>query len=181
MGGSKALVELNRRPLISYPIDALWRALGNVAIVAKIDTKLPSMPGVAVWVEPDHPRHPLVGIVHALGVAEGRPVVVCAADMPFVTPEAIERIAGTDPGPGGAVVASADGAPEPLLACYHPRALPPLSELLSRGPGPMREAVESLRPVLYEVPNPDVVFNINSPSDLLQAAAMIDRRRAGRR
>ena len=181
IGGAKAVVELNRRPLITYPIDAVWRALGNVAIVAKADTQLPNVPGVAVWIEPDEPRHPLVGIVHALGLAEGRPVLVCAADMPFVTPQVIDRIARADPGHGCAVVASGQGELQPLLACYHHGALEPLTELLSGSLGPMRDAVAALSPALYEIEDPDVLFNVNSPSDLLQAAAMIDRRRAGRR
>jgi molybdopterin-guanine dinucleotide biosynthesis protein A len=181
IGGAKAVVELHRRPLISYPIDAVWRALGNVAIVAKGDTKLPNVPGVTVWIEPNQPRHPLVGIVHALGLAEGRPLLVCAADMPLVTPEVIDRIARADPGDGSAVVASVDGHLQPLLACYHRGALEPLMRLVSGSPGPLREAVETLSPLRYEVDDPDVLFNVNSPSDLLQAAAMLDRRRAGQR
>ena len=137
--------------------------------------------GVSVWVEPDQPRHPLAGIVHALGVADGRSVLVCAADMPFVTPDVIERIARADPGRSSAVVASIERELQPLLACYQPASLDPLTQLLSRTPGPLREAVAALRPVRYELEDPEVLFNVNSPSDLLQAAAMIDRRRASRR
>jgi molybdopterin-guanine dinucleotide biosynthesis protein A len=110
-------------------------------------------------------------------MAEGRPVLVCAAYMPFVTPEVIDGIARADPGRGCAVVASGQGEPQPLLACYHQRALEPLSKLLPGSLAPMRDAVAALKPVLYEVEDPDVLFNVNSPSDLLQAAAMIDRRR----
>jgi len=92
IGGSKAVVNLNGRPLISYPLEAMWRALGQVAIVAKIDTELPSVAGVTVWIEPDEPRHPLLGVVHALGLADGRPVLVCPVDLPFVSPGLIRRI-----------------------------------------------------------------------------------------
>jgi molybdenum cofactor guanylyltransferase len=177
IGGAKAIVELNRRPLISYPLDAVWRALGNVAIVAKIDTPLPNVPGVTIWIEPDQPQHPLVGIVHALGLADGRPVLVCAADMPFVTPRLINEIARASPGASCAVVATSDGSPQPLLACYHPAALEPLARAI--GPElPLREAVAGLAPASYEVEDPDELFNINSPDDLLQAAAMIDSRKA---
>lgn len=180
IGGDKAVVELVHRPLISYPVEAVWRALGNVAIVAKFDTELPSMPGAEIWVEPQEPRHPLTGILHALGLAEGRPVLVCASDMPLVTSELIGRIARTKPSGTPAVVASAAGEIEPLLGCYHPSALRPLRAAAGDPGIALREAVASLRPRLFEVEDPSWLFNVNSPSDLLQVAGMLDRRRAGR-
>lgn len=181
IGGSKATVELNRRPLISYPLEAVWRALGNVAIVAKIDTELPSLPGAVIWIEPQEPRRPLTGIVHAISLAEGRPVMVCACDMPLVTPELIGRIARADPGGAPAVVASGRGEIQPLLGCYQPSALAPLSAAV-RAPGiPLRDAVAALGPAQYEVDDPDCLFNVNSPDELLQASGLLDRRRASRR
>jgi molybdopterin-guanine dinucleotide biosynthesis protein A len=178
IGGSKAIVELNRRPLISYPLESVWRALGNVAIVAKIDTELPSLPGVTVWIEPQEPRHPLTGILHALAVAEDRPVLICAADLPFVTPDLIGEIAHADPGIAPAVVATSDGRSQPLLACYQPTALELLCGAGSRAELPLRESIAWLDPVFYEVDDSDALFNINSPDDLLQAAGMIDQKKA---
>jgi molybdopterin-guanine dinucleotide biosynthesis protein A len=180
LGGSKALATLNRRALISYPLEAVWRALGNVTIVAKSDTELPSVLGAAVWIEPQEPRHPLTGIVHAISLAEGRPVLICASDMPLVTPALIGAIARADPGGAAAVVASFHGEIQPLLACYQPSALEPLSEA-ARDPGiRLRDAVGALNPACFEVEDPDCLFNVNSPDDLLQATAMLDRRRATR-
>jgi molybdopterin-guanine dinucleotide biosynthesis protein A len=180
MGGSKAIVNLRGRPLISYPLEAMWRAFGSVAIVAKIDTELPSVTGVTVWVEPDEPRHPLLGIVHALGLAEGRPVMVCAVDLPFVTPGLIRRIAETECEAASAVIATAAGKSQPLLGCYRAAALERLTAALKRSDIPVREAVAGLDPVLHEVEDADALFNINSPDDLLQATAMLDGRDASR-
>src|SRR5919112_5249330 len=82
IGGDKAVVELANRPLLLYPLEALRSVTPEVAVVAKRDTALPSLAGEAnVWVEPDEPRHPLTGIVHALRLSAGRPVLVVAADM----------------------------------------------------------------------------------------------------
>jgi molybdopterin-guanine dinucleotide biosynthesis protein A len=178
IGGSKAIVNLRGRPLISYPLEAMWRALGNVAIVAKIDTELPSVAGATVWVEPDEPRHPLLGIVHALGLAEGRPVMVCAVDLPFVSSGLIRRITETERGTAPAVIATGDGRSQPLLGCYHPEALERLTAALQREDVPVVEAVASLDPRSYAVEDPDALFNVNSPDDLLQASAMLDRRHA---
>jgi molybdenum cofactor guanylyltransferase len=175
IGGSKAVLRLHGRPLISYPLEAMRQALGDVAIVAKADTQLPSLPGVTVWVEPDAPRHPLVGITQALGLAAGRAALVCAADMPLVTAEAISEIAraaGSTRAP--AAVASSGGAMHPLLGCYEPAAAGAL--LAADHDASLREAVAALDPLMLEVEDPDVLFNVNTPDDLLQAAAMIDRR-----
>src|SRR5690349_6719821 len=118
MGGSKAIVNLNGRPLISYPLESMWRALGNAAIVAKMDSALPGVAGVTVWIEPDEPRHPLTGIVHALGLADGRAVLVCPVDLPFVSAGLIRRIARVPRGGGPAVIAALDGRTQPLLGRY---------------------------------------------------------------
>lgn len=177
IGGSKAVVNLHGRPMISYPLEAMWRALGTVAIVAKIDTQLPSVAGVTVWIEPDEPRHPLAGIVHALGLAEGRPVMLAPVDLPFLTSGLIRRIVETDGRGAPAVIAGSGGRTQPLLGCYQPTALEPLSAALKRHDVPVREAVAALEPVIYEVEDADELFNINSPDDLLQASAMLGRRR----
>lgn len=180
MGGSKAIVNLRGRPLISYPLEAMWRALGSVAIVAKIDTELPSVAGVTVWVEPDEPRHPLFGIVHALGLAGERPLMVCAADLPFVTSGLIRRIADTDHGGAPAVIATGAGHSQPLLGCYQPAALERLTAALQRPDVRVREAVAAIKPLACPVEDPEALFNVNSPDDLLQATAMLDRLHARR-
>ncbi|HTX44838.1 MAG TPA: NTP transferase domain-containing protein, partial [Solirubrobacteraceae bacterium] len=98
IGGDKAIVELQGRPLISYPLEAVREALGQVAILAKADTKLPYVSGVTVWIEPEPRAHPLIGITQALALADGRPVLVCGADLPFVSARLIRKLARTNPG-----------------------------------------------------------------------------------
>jgi molybdopterin-guanine dinucleotide biosynthesis protein A len=180
IGGSKAVVQLAGQPLITYPLDAVRTALGDVAVIAKADTELPSLPGVTVWVEPDSPRHPVLGIIQALALADGRSVVVCAVDLPFVTPELIYRLATADLGRVPAVVACRGTDVQPLLGCYAPRALEPLRTGLPADP-PVRELVASLQPRMLDVGDHELLFNINSPEDLLHAAAILDgRARASR-
>jgi molybdenum cofactor guanylyltransferase len=180
IGGSKATVQLHGTPLIAYPLEAVREALGDVAIVAKTDTELPSLPGVTVWIEPDTPRHPLVGIMQALALAERRPVLVCAADLPFVTGDLIRELAGADPGRAPAVLAAWDGDAQPLLGCYQPLALDLLQQGEFAPDAPLRERIASIEPLLFEVDDPELLFNVNTPDDLLQAAAMLDRHPASR-
>jgi molybdopterin-guanine dinucleotide biosynthesis protein A len=175
IGGSKGIVNLRGRPLIAYPLEALRGALGDVAIVAKADTELPSLPGVTVWIEPDSPRHPLLGLIEALGLADGRPVVVCPSDMPFVTAELIRALARADPGAAPAVVAGCEGRMQPLLGCYQPQTIELLRAIPIEGDVSLGEAIAGIGAAIYEVQEPDELFSVNAPDDLLQAAAMLDQ------
>jgi len=178
IGGQKPTVELDGKPLICYPLEAVGQVLARVAILAKTGTALPPLSGVAVWIEPESPRHPLVGITQALALAGGRPVLVCAGDMPFVTPELVRRLVKADPGRAPAVVACSGGRMQPLLGCYQPRALDLLSGPARAASGRLMDVVAGINPVRLEVDDPEELFDIDSPDDLLQAAAMLDRRRA---
>ena len=170
MGGAKATVLLAGRPLISYPLEALSAVLGEVVVLAKADTELPSLPGTTVWVEPDTRHHPAIGIVQALGLAGGRSVLVCAGDLPFVAPAIVRDLSAADPGLAPAVVASSGGSVQPLLGCYQPLA----ADLLRPGDErPLREQIAALSPQLLEIEDPRAMFNVNAPEDLLQAAALL--------
>jgi molybdopterin-guanine dinucleotide biosynthesis protein A len=164
MGTAKAGVELAGRPLIAYPLAALTAACGRVLVVAKADSDIGGVDAER-WDEPDEPRHPLAGITYALERA-AEPILVCGADMPFVTAEVVEAIAAELRPDASAVVAVSDGRLEPLLAAYAPSALEPLRA--APGEEPLRRSVEALRPALIEVA-PDVVFNVNTPDDLAEA------------
>jgi len=176
MGGSKLTVALRGRPLITYPLEALRAALRDVAVIGKPDLELPSMSGVMVWIEPVEPSHPLVGVVEAIALAGGRSVLVCAGDLPFVTPSLIMRLANTSANGAPAVIAAGRSGPQPLLGCYRPEAAALLADAARRANGPVRDAVLSIGPRLLEVGDEQELFNVNSPDDLLLAAAILDQR-----
>jgi molybdopterin-guanine dinucleotide biosynthesis protein A len=175
LGGAKATAELCGRPLIDYPLRALQSALTDVAIVAKAETELPVATGTTVWIEPAAPSHPLVGIVHALGLAAGRPVLVCAADMPFVTPDHVTSIVTTDPLGAPAVVPTCDGLLQPLLALYLPRAAAALGPGALAASRPLRQEIAAIGPRLLEFEDRRAFFNVNTPEDLTRARAILER------
>jgi len=177
IGGAKALVALQGRPLNEYPLEVLRSVLTDVVVIAKPDTELPTLSGVRIWIEPAGPRHPLTGIVEALARADGRAVLVCATDLPFVSPAVIERLARHPVPRAPLVVASRGEEIQPLLACYHPGTAPRLSAAVAEG-RPMRDVVGAFDPHMVEVDDPDVLFNINTPDDLERAAELLVRRRA---
>jgi molybdopterin-guanine dinucleotide biosynthesis protein A len=174
LGGDKAIVELEGRALIHYPLEALHSVCDDVAVVAKRDTLLPSLSGVAdLWIEPDEPRHPLVGVAHALGRAVGRPVLVVAVDLPLVDAATLRAIASADVEPETTVVApTAYGRLQPLCALYAPQAL---AAGLNRFDPSARtiEVVESLGVRVVEGLDETAFFNVNGPEDVLQASVLI--------
>jgi molybdenum cofactor guanylyltransferase len=165
MGAAKPTRTLADRPLASYPADALAQVCERVAIVAKPGAELPDLPGVERWDdEPVEPRHPLTGIVHALERAGGAPVLVCAADMPFVTADALRTLAAA----GALAVAVSDGVLQPVLGLYTPDVLPALRA--AEPDAPLTRTVEALEPELVPLP-PDEVRSIDTPEDLANAEA----------
>jgi molybdenum cofactor guanylyltransferase len=169
--GSKAAAQLAGRPLVEYPLEALAEVCERVAVVCKRGTRLPELAGVERWDEPDEPRHPLTGIVHALETA-GAPVLVCAADMPFVTADACRTLiqgAGGSP----AVVASAAGVLQPTFGLYAPTAL----DVLRAAPpdAPLTRTVEALDPARVALP-PSLVRSVNTPEELADAEALLAAR-----
>lgn len=175
IGGDKAVVELAGRPLISYPVQALRAVLNDVKVLVKPGTPLPGLAGVEIWTEPPEPHHPLVGILQALRNAAPRPVLICAADMPFLSPAAIGELAGADPGGAPAVVAARDGGLEPLLGCYRPQAADLLAAAALDAREPLRTAVAAIGPRLLEL-DPQLLFNVNTRADLARAEQILNRR-----
>ena len=173
LGGDKARLEIAGRPLVAWPLAALAAALAEVVVVAKRDTPLPELGDVEVWHEPDQPRHPGAGIAHALERAAGRPVLVCAGDMPLVTPELVRRLAGEDADGAPAVVPRAGGRLQPLLARYEAAALPALRA--AAPDAPLTAVVEALGPRVVELPDEGPFLNVNTPADVAAAAQFLSR------
>jgi molybdopterin-guanine dinucleotide biosynthesis protein A len=162
MGGvSKATLELDGRPLAVHVADILADACDEVAIVCKPDTEVPEIAGVDRWNEPEEPRHPLTGIVHALERAGG-PVLVCAVDMPWITPDACRSLLDAAPG-GVAAVAAAEGELCPVFGVYATEALATLRD--APDDAPLRQTVEALDPTRVALP-PALLRSVNEPGDL---------------
>lgn len=175
MGGDKAGAELGGRPLISYPLEAAHAAAAEIVVVAKPDTPLPAL-DVRVLREPAEPVHPLCGIVAALQYADGRAVVVAAADMPFLTGELLAWMEALD---APLAVPSLGGRLHPLLGRYGPELLEQLKSAL-KAERALQEAVSEMAPRLIEAGelerfgDPErLLFNVNAPEDLEEAEARL--------
>ncbi|MCW3002713.1 MAG: molybdenum cofactor guanylyltransferase [Conexibacter sp.] len=172
LGGDKAIVELEGRPLVLYPLEALHEVCDEVAIVAKRDTLLPPLSGLAdLWIEPDEPRHPLTGVAHALRLAAGRPILVVAVDLPLMDAATLRGLAATDPAGAAAVVPRVHGRLQPLCALYTPGALSGLAAFDESARA--TDVVVSLGIREVQPADPTAFFNVNRPEDVLQASVLI--------
>ena len=184
LGGAKANARLGGRALIEWPLAALRGVLGaEVVVVAKRDTALP--PGLTVWIEPDEPRHPATGLAFALERGQTphgkgsdpspkrvRPVLACAADLPFVPAELLRALLA-DESDAPAVVPRAGGRLQPLLALYRPAALPVLRA--APADAPLTATVEAMAPAILDWPDAAAFFNVNDADDLARAEARLIR------
>lgn len=188
MGGDKPARLLAGRPLVAYPLEALWAACERVALVCKPreagGTARPgataasiALPAGDIWDdEPLEPRHPAAGIAHALDRAGAR-VLVCAADMPFVTADdcrALIDAAASDPD-ALAVIAAVRGGrtAQPTFGVYAPAAAAVLRTAATRG-DPLRRVAEELSAVVVELPA-ERLRSVNSEEEL----AVVERELRG--
>jgi len=175
MGAPKAMVQLASRPLVSRVVSTVGSAGLDAVVVAKPDSPLPRL-DCRLLSEPSEPRHPLTGVLAALGASAGRGVVAIACDMPFVPAKLLAWLAQLE---APVAVCEFGGKLEPLLGRYSPEVAEALGAKLAAGAA-MRDAVADLDPhVISErsvarFGNPErIFFNINSPEDLERAEQLL--------
>jgi molybdenum cofactor guanylyltransferase len=178
MGEPKAVVELAGRPLVGRVVSTVGSAGLEPIVVAKPDSPLPPL-DCRVLSEPSEPRHPLTGLLTALQSSAGRGVVAIACDMPLVPARLLSWLARIE---APAAVCEVGGRLEPLLGRYSSSTAAVLAEALARGAA-MREAVAALDPrvvgeaELARFGDPErIVFNVNSPEDVIAAERLLARR-----
>ena len=169
------MVELASRPLVARVVGIVGAAGLDPVVVAKPDSPLPRL-DCRVLAEPSEPRHPLTGVLAALGASAGRGVVAIACDMPLVPAKLLGWLAQLEE---PVAVCEVNGRLEPLLGRYSPQVSDRLGEALAAGAS-MRDAVAALDP--FVVPEERVArfgdperifFNVNSPEDLATAEEML--------
>lgn len=177
MGEPKAMVELAGRPLVARVAATVGSAGLEPIVVAKPDSPLPPL-DCRVLSEPSEPRHPLTGLLTALDASAGRGVVAIACDMPLVPAKFLTWLSQIEE---PVAVCEVGGRLEPLLGRYSTEASESLAAALAEGVA-MRDAVAALDPyVIAEAEiarfgDPErIVFNVNSPEDLIAAAELLGR------
>lgn len=145
LGRNKPLVEIDGRTVLSRILEATAQFADAVLAVREVppfrralaaegwepgaegagppgSVTLRSPPGRALLVVPDPVPDlgPLAGVASGLGAAHGAICVVLAGDLPFVTPDLVDRLSGelANDAEVDAVVPRARGRAQPLCAAY---------------------------------------------------------------
>lgn len=183
MGGrTKALVELNGKPLAAHVADALSQLFEEVFLVARSPKGLGDIGQRIVLDRFDH-RSSLTGIHAALDGADTDYVFISACDTPFIQPTVVNLLLDQLHTGADIIVPIRDGWYfYPLCALYSKSCLPVIDKHLNAGqlqtvaffdevsvaPVPL-EAIMPFDPTLRSL------FNINTPEDLETARSMLQQ------
>ncbi|MCB1246181.1 MAG: molybdenum cofactor guanylyltransferase [Acidimicrobiia bacterium] len=162
MGSPKGEVELDGVPFID-------RAIGTLSLVVSEVVVCGGAYGGSLPLLPDTTRGvgPLAGLRAALDYASGRPVAVCAVDMPLVSIELMRRLSDPQVGRNEVRVAQAngDGTVQPLCGTYGPGAIDVIDTMLTEGLRSVHGLLDRLD-VSYVGADDSLIVNINTPDDL---------------
>jgi molybdopterin-guanine dinucleotide biosynthesis protein A len=186
MGRDKRLIEVEGEPMARRVARALAAGTDELLVVVALGGGLPpeivDRLDARVIEDSRTDAGPLAGLEAALATAAHEPVVVAAADMPWLSAEVVRglvaALAEAALRVDGVAIATGRGI-EPLLACYRWRLLPTVTRLLDGGERRMGALIEASRiEPMPEAswrqldPSGASVRNLNSPADL--PAGMLD-------
>ena len=141
MGRDKTVLEFNGQTLLQRTVALLQTIFPSVLVSVRSLRQDVTVPQV-VDEYPD--AGPLAGLCAGLAKVDTPWVFAAAADMPFLLPEVIRRLAESREGVQ-AVVPVIQGCPQPLAAYYASSALPELQVSLTMpGKHSLRGALERL-------------------------------------
>ena len=174
MGSDKALLEVDGQRLVDRAMAVLTAVADPVIEVG------PGWSGVPAVREDPPGAGPLAAL--GMGAAALRaaghdgPVLVLAVDMPRVTVELLEFLAGRAGGDIDTAVPRAGGYPQPMCARYGPIVLAAVDERLAAGARSLRDLLETMAAdghVAWVEPDewaavagPEAFTDVDTPEDL---------------
>ena len=177
MGTPKAALLLDGRSLAAWSLRALSAAAPETVQIGG-----DCLEDVAIPIWPDHKPDcgPIGGLETALVAATGRPVVVCAIDMPFVPAALLRRALCTIRNGALAAVPRWRGRWHPLCAAYAPDMLAPIGAWIDAGHRDLQTLLDLVgasplgASTLLSYGEPEkLLLNVNRPEDLDLARSWI--------
>ena len=177
IGCDKATVELDGRPLISYPVGALKSAGLDVVLALRSGQEmLAGLDDVSFVHDEFEGAGPLGGLHALLKWMPGEWALVVSCDQPFVRVNLLHGIMSHSDCTADAVVARMSECLQPMPGLFRKTCLPFVEEALAKGEMGLRNLLHHIR--LYELEGEEIdrldferssFININTPEDLANA------------
>jgi len=184
MGGDKATLVLGGRTLLQRTVDLVRAAGGAPLVIGRLRPadEVAGAPQSDETPPGGRPAGPLPALRHGLAHC-GTPVAVAlACDLPLLTAELL-RFLAAEGERFDAVVPRAAGELQVLAAGYGRGCLAPIDRHLAGGGLAIHGFLETVRLKILEEPDllpfggPGILMNVNTPSDLASAEAILRARR----
>jgi len=178
MGGNKALLDVEGKPLVGWVLERLAEISDDVMIVARDAAPFEHLAArVVTDIYPD--EGPLVGLHAGLRGARHPSALAVACDMPFLDLRLVRYMIVVGKA-HDAVVPLIRGLPEPLHAMYRvDRCLPAVEKALDAGCLKMTGFLSSVQVRYVQEHEVDLFdpahlsfFNVNTPDDLRRGREM---------
>jgi molybdopterin-guanine dinucleotide biosynthesis protein A len=187
-GHDKGLVELAEKPLVLHLVDKLLDVSDEVVVVVNSNqqaTKFAAVIRQKAYIVADAAdvQTPLAGALVGFDSVHSEYTLLLACDTPFLSPQILSLLMDICVNKSAAIPKWPNGNIEPLCAAYHvERAVEAARKALNRGKLDMRSMIAEMRSIRYistlvlQQRDPELLsfFNINTPSDLKRAEAIID-------
>lgn len=171
LGQDKAAVFVGGRRLLDRVLSLLVGLCEDLVVVGRAGW--PGAPALVRFVEDDLPGlGPLSGLYAGLGVIKHQRTLAVGCDMPFISPELLQRLIAED---GAAATVVRTGAQvQPLLAVYDRRVRPVIRELLASGERSLLALLGAIDVRYVDVGAEErSAFSINRPEDLRRAEELL--------
>lgn len=168
MGRDKATALYHGKTFVEQVVSAVTPRCAPVFVIAAPGQALPTLQAEILR---DEVRGggPLVATGRGLRAAAeaGRELAfVCAVDMPLLSAELIDELAGPAVGLGADVVLPWDGRSHYLAGIYRTSLHERVSELVVAGERSMRALVETVDTQRIVMPEQPALTNVNTPAEL---------------
>lgn len=176
MGRDKALIE---RPDGSRQIDwlaGLAKRAGGEVFLSMRDSSAPPV-DLPVIIDSDPGAGPLAALAAAHAASPNEAVLVLGCDLFLLDVATVTHLLDRrDPSHHATCFANRiDGRPEPLCAIYEVSGISQAAATLARGERCARHFLESLDPLVLDLPRPAALDNANTPHELAECFAKMER------
>ena len=165
MGKDKGLIKYRGKPMVQHVIDVCRTFTSDIVI--STNNQIYSVFGYPLVHDNFTEKGPIGGLEAALSISSTIDNIVCACDMPSLSPEIFELIMQKREGNFAVVVADDTGKVFPIPGWYRKSALPVIRQQINKGDYKMRSLLKKLDAETVVVSSEELLTNINYPSDLV--------------